>query len=61
VCGKCEYGYIHGGEHGGLVVVEVGVVDLGEASFVFGRERPPSVALAVMFQADCMCTSYKPK
>jgi len=62
VCGECEYGHVHGCEDGGLgVVAEVGAADLDEAFFVFGRERPPSVASAVMSQADRTCTSYKPK
>jgi len=62
VCGECEYGHVHGGEDGGLgAVAEVGVVDLGDASFVFGRGRPPSVASAVMSQADRTCISYKQK
>ena len=61
MCGECEYGHVRGDDHGLGAVVEVGAVDLDEASFVFGRERPLSAVLVVMFQADCMCTSYKPK
>ena len=65
MCGEREYGHVHGCEDGGLgvaaVVAEVGVADPGEAFFVFGRERPSSVASAVMFQADRTCTSFKPK
>jgi len=60
VCGERVYDHVHGGEDGGLgAAAEVGTVDPGEASYVFGRERPPFVALAVMFQVDCMCTSYR--
>ena len=62
MCGERDYGHVHGCEGGGLgAVAEVGVADLGEAFFVFDRERPPSVASAVMSQADRTCTSYKPK
>jgi hypothetical protein len=45
VCGEGVYSHDHGGGNGGLgAVAEVGVVDLGEASVVFGGERPPFVA-----------------
>lgn len=60
MCDERVYGHVHGDEDGGLgAVAGVGVVDLGEASSVFGRKRPLSAVLAVMFQAGCMCTSYK--
>lgn len=62
MCGERVYGHVHGGGDGGLgAVARVGAVDLDEASYVFGRESPPFVALTAMFRADCMCTSYQPR
>jgi len=50
-------GHVHG-EDGGLgAVAGVGVVGLSEASSVVGHEGPLFVALTVVFQADCTCTS----
>lgn len=51
------YGCARGGDGGLDAVAEVGMIDLSEVPSVFGRERPLSVALTVIFQADYMCTS----
>lgn len=60
MCG--ERGDVHGGDDGGAgAVAEVGVIYRDEPYFVFDHGRPSSIALVVMFQVGCTCTSYKPR